>query len=139
MDMVEIPEQPSQNIKGKGVMLPNSLALHHSDTPGLVLVKSQLDGRNYGEWHRATRLNLSSKNKLGLIDGTVRAPPAADPKFPLWQCCNDMVISWILHSIQPEIARSVNRESTKFGKKLLNVLRIYLSLFLLHQTQMTLG
>nr|DAD38601.1 TPA_asm: hypothetical protein HUJ06_012923 [Nelumbo nucifera] len=53
------------------------------------------------------RLSLSAKNKLGFIDGSVKAPPITDSRYPLWQCCNDLVISWILHSIQPDIAWSV--------------------------------
>lgn len=33
--------------------------------------------------------------------------PVTDPKFSMWKCCNDVVLTWILHSIQPDIARSV--------------------------------
>ncbi|KAJ8747054.1 hypothetical protein K2173_014537 [Erythroxylum novogranatense] len=109
---VENPEQSkqeptSQDTEEKEILLPDPLTLHHSDTPGLTLVNTLLDGRNYGEWSRSMHLSLSAKNKLGLIDGTVKAPPTTDPKFPLWQRCNDLVITWILHSIQPDIARSV--------------------------------
>lgn len=87
--------------------LPDPLALHHSDTPGLTLVNTPLDGRNYGQWNRSMRLSLNAKNKLGLIDGTIQPPPSTDPKFPMWKRCNDMVLTWILHSIQPDIASSV--------------------------------
>ena len=90
-----------------GTSLPDPLVLHHSDTPGITLVNTPLNGRNYGKWSRSIRLSLSAKNKLGLIDGTVKAPPIADPKFPLRQRCNDLVLTWILQSIQPDIARSV--------------------------------
>lgn len=82
-----------QNTEEKGATLPDPLTLHHSDTPGLVLVSTLLNGRNYGEWCRSMRRSLSAKNKLGLINGSIEAPPATDAKFPLWQCCNDLVIS----------------------------------------------
>ncbi|KAL6132814.1 hypothetical protein ACLB2K_065053 [Fragaria x ananassa] len=66
------------------VLDPNDpLILHHSDTPGLKLVNELLDGHNYGDWSRAMLLSLSAKNKHGLIDGTIKAPPSGDPKFPL--------------------------------------------------------
>jgi hypothetical protein len=97
----------SQNREERGISLPDPLALHHSDTPGLTLVSTLLNGRNYGEWCRSMRRSLSAKNKLGLIDGSIEAPPTNDAKFPLWQCCNDLVVSWILNSVQPKIARSV--------------------------------
>ncbi|KAL5758614.1 hypothetical protein ACOSP7_021225 [Xanthoceras sorbifolium] len=96
--------------KGTGereATLPDPLVLHHSDTPGLTLVNTPLDGRNYGEWSRSMRLSLSAKNKLGLIDGTEKAPPVTNARYLFWQRCNDLVITRILHSIQPDIARSV--------------------------------
>nr|DAD30130.1 TPA_asm: hypothetical protein HUJ06_031598 [Nelumbo nucifera] len=109
-DTVENPELPrsaSYGAEEKRTSLPDPLTLHPSNTSGLVLVNTLLDGRNYGEWSRLMRLSLSAKNKLGFIDGSVKAPPTTDPRYPLWQCCNDLVISWILHSRQPNIARSV--------------------------------
>ena len=52
-------------------------------------------------------LILSAKNKLGFIDGTIKAQSTTDIKYLLCKRCNDLVISWILHSIQFDIARSV--------------------------------
>ncbi|RHN48529.1 putative transcription factor interactor and regulator CCHC(Zn) family [Medicago truncatula] len=109
---VENPEQSKekptlQGAKAMETSLPDPLLLHHSDTPGISLVNQPLNGGNYGEWSRSMLLSLSAKNKLGLIDGTVKAPSADDPKLPLWKRCNDLVLTWILHSIEPDIARSV--------------------------------
>lgn len=90
--MVEINEsiieQPTkqnfitQNVEEGEAMLSDTLILHHSDMPGLTLVNTPLDGRNYGEWSHSMRLSLSVKNKLGLIDGTMKShqPPMQD--FP---------------------------------------------------------
>ncbi|KAM3251916.1 hypothetical protein P3L10_005986 [Capsicum annuum] len=50
---------------------------------------------------------LSAKNNLGLIDGTILEPKLSDPLFPAWNRCNDMVISWLLHSLSREIAEIV--------------------------------
>ncbi|GAB2270057.1 hypothetical protein Dimus_038818 [Dionaea muscipula] len=83
------------------------LILHPSDTPGLKLVNILLDGHNYGEWSRSMRLSLNAMNKLEIVDGTIKAPPSGDPKHHMWQRCNDMILTWILHSIEPHIARSV--------------------------------
>ncbi|CAL2263120.1 unnamed protein product [Prunus armeniaca] len=70
----------------------DALSLHNSDTLGLSLVNIKLEGHNYGQWSRSMHLSLSAKNKLGLVDGSVKAPSSNDPKFSIWQRCNDMVL-----------------------------------------------
>lgn len=81
--------------------------LHHSDHPGITLVSKVLDGDNYGTWSRAMSISLSAKNKIGFIDGSIKPPSPSDVKYPLWRRCNDMILSWILNSINPELANSV--------------------------------
>lgn len=53
------------------------------------------------------RISLSAKNKIGFVTGSIKPPPSTDESFPSWQRCNDMVISWLLNSIHPDIANSV--------------------------------
>ncbi|KAL5569103.1 hypothetical protein UlMin_025678 [Ulmus minor] len=83
------------------------LNLHYSDHPSLVLVSKLLDGDNYGQWSRAMRIALSAKNKIGFINGTIKAPSQTDAKFPIWERCNHMVLAWILNSVKSNIVRSV--------------------------------
>ncbi|XP_061996894.1 uncharacterized protein LOC133714701 [Rosa rugosa] len=87
----------------------NPLFLHHSDHPGLLLVSKKLTGDNYNSWCRAMRISLSAKNKTGFITGTIKEPSAIkEPEeHALWQRCNDMVLSWILNSFEPDLADSV--------------------------------
>ncbi|XP_076945057.1 uncharacterized protein LOC143615963 [Bidens hawaiensis] len=49
---------------------------------------------------------LSAKNKLGFINNTV-IMPANQPHLVYWQRCNDMVISWILNTLNHDIRDSV--------------------------------
>ncbi|GAB2275704.1 hypothetical protein Dimus_039146 [Dionaea muscipula] len=83
------------------------MVLHHSDSPSLLLVTQLLNGQNYGQWSRSMRIALSAKNKIGFIDGSIKEPNANDTTHPLWQRCNDMVLSWIWQSVEPSIAQSV--------------------------------
>ena len=55
------------------------------------------------------RMDLSAQNKLGFIDNTIPQPdPVAHPEeFALWQRYNDMVLSWILNSIDVDLANNV--------------------------------
>jgi len=52
-------------------------------------------------------ISLSAKNKLGFINGSIPTLGESNPKYSLWQRCNDMVLSWILNSLNQEIANSV--------------------------------
>ncbi|XP_021802698.1 uncharacterized protein LOC110746764, partial [Prunus avium] len=88
----------------KPIDVSNPLTLHHSDHPGIVLVSRLLEGYNYGQWSRSMCLNLSAKNKIGFVDGSVKAPSSTDAKHSIWQRCNE---SWILNSVHPDIASSV--------------------------------
>ncbi|WKA02856.1 hypothetical protein VitviT2T_021008 [Vitis vinifera] len=82
-------------------------SLHHSDHPGMVLVSKVLEGDNYSTWSQAMRISLSAKDKIGFVIGSIKPPSSTDDSFPSWQRCNDMVISWLLNSIHPDIASSV--------------------------------
>lgn len=50
---------------------------------------------------------LSAKNKVGFIDGICESPASTSSDFKLWNCCNDIVISWLVNSLLKEIADSV--------------------------------
>ncbi|KAL6219349.1 hypothetical protein ACLB2K_007108 [Fragaria x ananassa] len=52
----------------------NPYFIHHPDHPGLVLVSKPLDGNNYASWCRAMSKSLNAKNKLGFVNGTIKAP-----------------------------------------------------------------
>lgn len=53
------------------------------------------------------KIALSAKNKLGLIDGTISTPNQMDETFRNWERTNDMVMSWLLNSLEKEIADSL--------------------------------
>lgn len=83
------------------------LYLHPSDHPGQILVTQTLTGDNFNQWRRSMTLALSAKNKLGIITGKLTVPSANSQYLIHWQRCNDMVITWLLNSISPEITSSI--------------------------------
>ncbi|KAF7115429.1 hypothetical protein RHSIM_RhsimUnG0055800 [Rhododendron simsii] len=98
----------SENSRHEATLeVSNPYSLHHSDHPGMILVSKLLEGDNYSTWSRAMRIALSAKNKIGFVTGSIKPPSSTDATFPLWQRCNDMVLSWLLNSIHPDIATSV--------------------------------
>jgi len=96
--------------------LSNPFFTHHSDHPGLILISKLLNGDNYSTWKRAMTLALNSKNKLGFVNGSIRAPSEDnDPEeHAAWSRCNDMVHSWIINTLNPEISDSVIYYSTAY-------------------------
>lgn len=49
------------------------LFLHPSDTTGAPIISIQLTGlENYSTWSRAMEIQLLGRNKLGLVDGTLK-------------------------------------------------------------------
>ena len=52
-------------------------------------------------------VTLTSKNKIGFIDGTIPRAAQADILFNAWNRYNNMVTSWIINSISKDIADSL--------------------------------
>ncbi|KAK4285644.1 hypothetical protein QN277_002314 [Acacia crassicarpa] len=81
--------------------------MHPNENPSLIHVSSPLIGSNYHHWARAMTVALMSKNKFQFVDGTLPVLATSDPLFQTWQCCNTMVLTWLLRSISPSISQSV--------------------------------
>jgi len=89
--------------------LSNPYFTLHSDHLGLVLISKPLNRDNYSIWKRVMTLALNSKNKLSFVNGSIKAlSEETDPEgYAAWSRCNDMVHSWIINTLNPEISDSV--------------------------------
>ncbi|XP_009769071.1 uncharacterized protein [Nicotiana sylvestris] len=85
----------------------NSLYMHPSESTGSMLVLGLFDGSGYRSWRRGVLRALSVKNKVGFINVKCRKPEPQDPSYDQWECCDDMVTSWILNSISKDSANSL--------------------------------
>jgi len=50
---------------------------------------------------------LSAKNKSQFVNGSAKKPEKENSLFNAWQRCNDMVVSWIVHSVSSNIRQSI--------------------------------
>ncbi|XP_074381462.1 uncharacterized protein LOC141723534 [Apium graveolens] len=81
--------------------------LHPSDNPGMLLTNVVLNEHNYSQWSRSMVIALSSKLKLGFVDGNYAKPALNNVVSAHWMRCNHMVISWILNSVATDIRNSI--------------------------------
>ena len=83
------------------------LYLHPSENPAVSLVSPVLDSTNYHSWSRSMITTLSAKNKLEFVDGGAPKPAKTDRVYGSWRRCNNMVVSWIVHSVSISIRQSI--------------------------------
>ncbi|RVX15598.1 Retrovirus-related Pol polyprotein from transposon RE1 [Vitis vinifera] len=90
------------------------LYIHHSDQPGHVLVPIKLNGVNYQSWSKAVIHALTAKKKIGFVDGTVEEPSQEDEPFMFeqWNQCNSMILSWLTHVVESDIAEGIIHAKT---------------------------
>ncbi|KAF7807042.1 uncharacterized protein G2W53_039203 [Senna tora] len=80
-----------------------SYGLHRSDQLGNSLVTTTLNGRNYLSWSIAVKTTLEAKKKVGFIDGSIK-PPKDLEEYAEWKLVDSMIKSWIMNSVQDQIA-----------------------------------
>jgi len=83
------------------------LYLHPGESPAVALVLPVLDPGNYHSWSWSMLTALSAKNKLQFINGVATEPEKGDPSHNAWIRCNNMVVSWLVHSVSPQIRQSI--------------------------------
>ncbi|KAK2997812.1 hypothetical protein RJ639_025667, partial [Escallonia herrerae] len=87
-----------------------------SDHPGHLLVPINLNGANYPSWSKSMIYALTAKNKIGFINGSIKQLSKKDQptKYPLWNQCNGMILSWLTHSVEPDLAKGVIHAKTAY-------------------------
>jgi len=83
------------------------LYLHPGEGPAVALVSPVLDSINYHSWSKSMLTALSAKNKSQFVNGSAKKPEKENSLFNAWQRCNDMVVSWIVHSVSSNIRQSI--------------------------------
>uniref|UniRef100_M1AGH8 Retrotransposon Copia-like N-terminal domain-containing protein n=1 Tax=Solanum tuberosum TaxID=4113 RepID=M1AGH8_SOLTU len=99
-----IPNASASTVR---VEIPSPFYLHPSENASSSLLPAVFDGTGYRSWRRAVLRALSVKSKTGFINGKVVRPDPTDPSFQQWERCDDMVTSWILNSLSPDLRDSL--------------------------------
>ena len=83
------------------------LYLHPGESPIISIVSPILDSTNYHSWSRSMLTALSAKNKIQFVNGYAVELDKDDSIHNAWTICNDMVVSWIVHLVSPQIMQSI--------------------------------
>ena len=107
-------ESVKSSFKISDVDLTHPYYIHHSDLPGYSLIPIKLNGTNYQSWSKSVMHALIAKKKIGFIDDTIEEPSqdANSIEFELWNQCNSMIISWLTHSVEADIAEGIIHAKT---------------------------
>jgi len=79
------------------------LYLHPGENPTTSLVSPLLDSGSYHSWSKFMLTALSAKNKLQFVNCSMTELEKNDPAHDSWIRCNNMVGSWLVHFVSPQI------------------------------------
>ncbi|CAB4272952.1 unnamed protein product [Prunus armeniaca] len=71
---------------------------------GIVCGEVLLNEFNYLPWSGAVTLALGGRSKLGFINGNFEAPDVSSPNYESWLCKDQLVMSWLLNSMEWKVA-----------------------------------
>ena len=91
-----------------GIDYHHPLYLHASDAPSSMSIGIPLVGmENYSIWREAMQLSLLTRNKLGFVDGSISRGTYGPAYELLWNRCNAIVKSWIMHNVSRDLINGV--------------------------------
>lgn len=58
------------------------------------------------EWSQSAKISLKCKEKMKYVMGSAKQPAEDDLQYEIWDAEKSMVMSWLLHSTEPEISKT---------------------------------
>lgn len=74
-----------------------------NESPNTLIMTVCFDGTNFLAWSQSAILYISGEARLDYLTRNVKMPNSKDSTYTKWQAENALVMSWLLHSIQPNI------------------------------------
>ena len=84
-------------------IVPTAIS-ENSNHTSLQITTHKLNGTNFLKWSRLVLMVVRGKGKLDYLDGTIKKPSTDDPSYPSWEAQNSMVMAWLIHSMEDNIA-----------------------------------
>ncbi|XP_062081010.1 uncharacterized protein LOC133785811 [Humulus lupulus] len=85
----------------------NPYFLGNGDHLGIILDSPPLTDKIFQQWRWDFMLSIWAKNKKGFLNGKLPQPHPSDPNYNAWHQCDQMIMSWIIHLVSPDIKSSI--------------------------------
>ncbi|KAK2977630.1 hypothetical protein RJ640_020537 [Escallonia rubra] len=72
----------------------------------ILITKHKLTGHNYHQWAKSVMMFISGKGKDDYLTGAASPPWKDDPSFRMWKTENNMVMSWLINTMDTEIGQN---------------------------------
>ncbi|KAL6209637.1 hypothetical protein ACLB2K_020577 [Fragaria x ananassa] len=112
---IDIPAKDKHKPSSSSIIdTSNVYYIHPSDHPDQVLVSTKLNGDNYSDRSKSILHALRTKNKVGFIYGSIKPPLETEQPadYALWNQCNNMILSWLANSVEPDLSEGVIHAKT---------------------------
>ncbi|XP_010263943.1 PREDICTED: uncharacterized protein LOC104602074 [Nelumbo nucifera] len=99
--------------------LIRSSNLENPNLHSLQITSVLLDEYNFRKWFVSARLFITSHELIGYLDGDKKELEISSPEYTVWRKENATVMSWLLASMTPRVARIVHHfpTATKIWEK----------------------
>jgi hypothetical protein len=105
------------SFKSDGVTSTNisSSILEDEPNPNQNLGSILLNEFNYLLWLRAMTIALDRRSKLGYVNGYIKPLNPSSQAYQAWQCKDQLVMSWLLSSMENHIAEIFSYSESSLG------------------------
>lgn len=111
---IESTENPQNSQIDPSSDPSNPYYVHPSDSQ-FRIANEKFNGSGFNDWKRSVIISLSSKNKLGFIDGSISKPTVNASLLKCWSRVNSTIIAWFIQALDTHIARSILYQHMKSG------------------------
>ncbi|XP_070662475.1 uncharacterized protein [Malus domestica] len=108
-------EENSSSSEAENSQIFSSSTLSEVDVnPNQRLSSVVLNEFNYLPWSRAVSLALGGRSKLGFKYGSIEVPNTPSPTYESWLCKDQLVMSWLLNSMERKLAEIFSYSESSF-------------------------
>ncbi|XP_028791520.1 uncharacterized protein LOC114747369 [Neltuma alba] len=76
------------------------------DSLSQLIISHRLNGNNYLQWSRNILMFVRGRNKEKYLTWNPQPPKTEDPQYETWCAENNTVMTWLVHSMLPEISEN---------------------------------
>ena len=94
----------SEVTSNQETMIPSNNGF--SDSSHLPITGHKLNGQNFLQWSQSVMMFICGKGKDDYLTGIITPPKKEDQGFKVWKSENNMVMSWLINSMNNDIGEN---------------------------------